>query len=118
MSNVNHPAHYQGKYECIDEMVVLFGVEAVVSFCKLNAYKYRFRAAAKGGPEDLDKAAWYVGKAAELQGVELRTAEHKRAAERTRVCYNCKHEFVAMEEEPCASCYHRPLYPNFTPKED
>ena len=23
--NVNHPFHYQGKYECIDEMIALFG---------------------------------------------------------------------------------------------
>lgn len=26
---VDHPEHYQGKHECIDEMIALFGVEAV-----------------------------------------------------------------------------------------
>ena len=65
---VNHPAHYQGKHECIDEMVALFGVEAVKSFCRCNVYKYRFRAAAKNGQEDLDKAAWYMDKLIELEG--------------------------------------------------
>lgn len=32
MDNVNHPAHYQGKHECIDEMIALFGVEDVKPF--------------------------------------------------------------------------------------
>ena len=27
--NVNHPEHYQGKNECIDVMIAMFGVEAV-----------------------------------------------------------------------------------------
>lgn len=57
---VNHPPHYQGKYECIDEMIALFGVEAVKAFCKCNVYKYRFRAANKNGQEDLDKADFYM----------------------------------------------------------
>lgn len=67
--NVNHPAHYQGKYECIDEMIALFGVEAVIHFCMCNVYKYRFRAANKNGKEDLDKADWYMDKLIELEGV-------------------------------------------------
>ena len=66
--SVNHPAHYQGKHECIDEMVALFGVEAVKAFCKCNVYKYRFRAANKNGQEDLDKADWYMDKLMELEG--------------------------------------------------
>lgn len=37
--NVNHPFHYQGKYECIDEMIALFGVDAVRHFCMCNVYK-------------------------------------------------------------------------------
>lgn len=67
-NNVNHPAHYQGKHECIDEMIALFGVEAVKAFCKCNVYKYRFRAANKNGQEDLDKADWYMDKLMELEG--------------------------------------------------
>ena len=62
MSSVNHPAHYQGKHECIDEMVALFGVEDVKAFCRCNVYKYRYRAIQKGGQEDIDKADWYTRK--------------------------------------------------------
>lgn len=64
---VDHPAHYQGKHECIDEMVALFGVDAVIGFCKCNVHKYRFRADAKNGQEDLDKAGWYMDKLIELE---------------------------------------------------
>ena len=60
MSNVEHPAHYQGKYECIDEMIQLFGIESVKSFCRCNIYKYRFRANAKNGAEDIAKAENYM----------------------------------------------------------
>ena len=56
---VDHPAHYQGKNECIDVMTAMFGKEAVKAFCKCNAYKYRFRAAMKNGAEDIKKAEWY-----------------------------------------------------------
>ena len=68
-SKVNHPEHYN-KYlfECIDEMVILFGVEAVIAFCKCNAWKYRERAPYKGNPEqDNEKADWYLNKAKELE---------------------------------------------------
>lgn len=56
---VDHPAHYQGKHECIEVMRVLFGDRAVMDFCKLNSYKYRFRADKKNGAEDIKKAEWY-----------------------------------------------------------
>lgn len=64
--NVNHPQHYQGKNECIDVMIAMFGVDAVIAFCKCNAYKYRFRAQAKNGAEDIAKAEWYESKLIEL----------------------------------------------------
>jgi hypothetical protein len=54
--------------ECIDEMILLFGVEEVKSFCKLNAWKYRYRAAEKNGEEDLRKSDWYLRKYKELCG--------------------------------------------------
>lgn len=69
---VNHPAHYQGKHECIDEMIAIFGKHAVMDFCRCNVYKYRYRAAAKNGQEDLDKANWYMDKLIELQKGEKR----------------------------------------------
>ena len=57
---VDHPAHYQGKFECIDEMRALFGVEAVKAFCRCNIWKYKYRAGKKNGSEDLKKAEWYM----------------------------------------------------------
>ena len=67
---VNHPVHYQGKNECIDVMVAMFGKEAVKHFCMCNAYKYRFRADMKNGAEDVEKAEWYESKLIELGGVD------------------------------------------------
>lgn len=69
-SAVNHPKHYQneGGLETIDEMILLFGLEETMIFCKLNAWKYRARASKKGSEkEDLEKANWYILKYAELK---------------------------------------------------
>lgn len=59
--NVNHPAHYAGKVECIDCLESategLTGIEAV---CTGNAIKYLFRWKKKNGIEDLKKAQWYI----------------------------------------------------------
>ena len=65
---VDHPAHYQGKNECIDVMEAMFGVDAVIAFCKCNAFKYRFRANMKNGEEDIKKAEWYETKLMEVLG--------------------------------------------------
>ena len=70
VDNVNHPNHYQGKNECIDVMVAMFGLEAVKHFCMCNAYKYRFRADKKNGEEDIKKAEFYETKLIELGGVK------------------------------------------------
>lgn len=67
---VNHPEHYQGKNECIDVMLAMFGKEAVKHFCMCNAYKYRFRADRKNGDEDIKKAEWYETKLIELGGCD------------------------------------------------
>lgn len=59
---VDHPSHYNkpGRKECIEEMLDLFGPEAVYWFCTLNAYKYEYRAGEKGPADtDLNKAVWY-----------------------------------------------------------
>lgn len=67
-NNVNHPSHYnQGGMECIDEMVLIFGKEATMNFCLCNAWKYRYRANAKNGQEDLEKANWYIAKYKKLK---------------------------------------------------
>lgn len=66
---VNRPKHYnrEGAMESIDEMVLVFGPEAVMHFCLCNAWKYRYRAAAKNGEEDLKKSDWYMRKYKELK---------------------------------------------------
>ena len=64
---VNHPSHYtHGGMECIDEMTLLFGREAVKHFCLCNAWKYRARCLYKNGEEDLKKSDWYIKKYKEL----------------------------------------------------
>ena len=66
MENVNHPSHYNRGMECIEEMIAVFGIEAVKNFCICNVWKYRYRASEKNGQEDLDKADWYMSKYMEL----------------------------------------------------
>lgn len=64
---INHPQRYAGgKYECIDVMTDVFGVDAVRNFCKLNAFKYLWREKQKNGVEDIKKAVWYLNKLIEL----------------------------------------------------
>ena len=41
-NTIDHPLHYcHGGMECIDEMLTVFGREAVRHFCLLNVWKYR-----------------------------------------------------------------------------
>lgn len=65
---VNHPSHYKvGEYECLDVMESLYGLDAVINFCMLNAFKYQWRCNRKGNcNEDLRKARWYNKKALDL----------------------------------------------------
>lgn len=66
--NVNHPSHYKlEKYECIDVMIEIFGVEAVKVFCQLNAFKYCWRMNRKNGVEDAEKAVWYLNRYIKLE---------------------------------------------------
>lgn len=72
---INHPSHYcqDGGVECIDEMIAVFGVEAVQNFCLLNVWKYRKRALFKNGEEDLKKSDWYMKKWMELEKTKIWT---------------------------------------------
>lgn len=68
---VNHPAHYQqaGRRECIEEMRLMFGDEAVYQWCVMTAYKYRYRTGNKDGnsaEQDNSKAEWYLNYAERL----------------------------------------------------
>lgn len=75
---VREPQHYQhGTFEVIDEMIIVFGVEATIQFCRMNAWKYRARAPYKGKMEqDMDKANRYLEMAYEMSQIRQ---EHPEA---------------------------------------
>lgn len=69
--NIDHPVHYSSynpkfDIDCITAMRAAFGDEAVATFCKLNAFKYNWRADSKGKNVDIGKAIWYLNKYLEL----------------------------------------------------
>lgn len=65
---VNEPSHYKhGRYEVIDEMLIVFGPQKTYDFCVLNAWKYRARAPFKGNAkQDMEKADRYLEMAKEI----------------------------------------------------
>lgn len=68
VEEINHPTRYAGsKYECIEVMADVFGIEAVKSFCLLNAFKYLWRSERKNGVEDIRKAIWYLDYYAKIE---------------------------------------------------
>lgn len=78
---VNNPSHYKHGIECIDEMILLYGVVETMMFCKLNAHKYRKRAFEKGGKEDMDKSDWYMKEYAYLDSksdIEIKEEIYKK----------------------------------------
>lgn len=68
--NIN-PAHYKDRtsIECIDAMIMTFGVKRTAEYCVQNAYKYVWRYKYKNRLEDLKKAEWYVDKFEELSTI-------------------------------------------------
>lgn len=72
VDNVNHPKHYEEStsLECIEAMEIAFGRQAVIDFCKCNAFKYVWRYKHKNGLEDLNKALWYCERVIDLQDCE------------------------------------------------
>lgn len=70
-NQVFHPEHYnhEGRKECWEEMYEKFGLDAVVIFDCLNAYKYLYRAGTKEGnsrEQDILKAKNYYMHAIEF----------------------------------------------------
>lgn len=66
---VNHPAHYGGEdnpFEVIKVLEAWLTPEEFVGFCRGNSIKYTARARAKGGAEDIAKAAWYDARLVEF----------------------------------------------------
>lgn len=69
---INHPSHYNqpGRKECIEEMLDIWGPEAVRLWCEMTAYRYSYRMGnKKGEPDSRDagKRDWYLNKAKELK---------------------------------------------------
>jgi hypothetical protein len=66
-SNTSTKDYYNGT-EVFDQMILLYGLEAVKGFCICNAYKYRQRAGKKSDAieEDIKKALWYETKLKEI----------------------------------------------------
>lgn len=69
MEYVNSPNHYnQYDIEAIDMMEKIWGTEATITFCKLNAFKYRLRLGLKDDiNQDFNKEQWYLSKMNELK---------------------------------------------------
>lgn len=69
-AEIDHPAHYAGKFECIDAMLETMGRDDVRAFCLCNAFKYLWRCKKKHETpeEDVEKAVWYLQKYLELGG--------------------------------------------------
>lgn len=68
---VNHPDHYNVyDVEVVEMMERIFGIEETMSWCKLNAFKYRMRAGEKPTStveKDLKKEKWCLNKYRELK---------------------------------------------------
>lgn len=67
LNNVNKQPRKHQTMGCFDEMLQVFGVEAVMAYCKCAAWKHRHDALKKGKyNEDNIEAEWYLKKLAEL----------------------------------------------------
>jgi hypothetical protein len=68
---INSPSHYNDfSIETWDMMLRIWGDEAFITFCEINAFKYKMRAGSKpheSADQDLKKANWYLNKARELK---------------------------------------------------
>lgn len=73
-NEVSHPSHYNShSKECIVEMLILFGLDNFITFCQMNAWKYRYRAGRKvNEPFDNDnaKADRYIEYAARAREID------------------------------------------------
>ena len=67
---IDHPAHYAGKIECIDALLETMGRDDVRAFCLCSAFKYLWRCKKKHDTptEDVEKAVWYLQKYLDLGG--------------------------------------------------
>lgn len=88
-SNPVKPNHYKScSIECIDAMILAFGVEAVAEFCIINAFKYIWRYKDKNGLEDLNKAEYYINKSEYLSGGDMATKRYRKLVDRLKEEYD------------------------------
>jgi hypothetical protein len=67
---VNPPHYKDDGLECIEAMLIVFSVDEVIAFCKVNAFKYLWRKGKKEGnsiDQEMAKAKWYLLKARALE---------------------------------------------------
>lgn len=84
-TNTIRPNHYKScSIECIDAMILAFGVEAVAEFCIINAFKYIWRYKDKNGLEDLNKAEYYIDKSEYLSGGDMATKRYRKLVDRLK----------------------------------
>ena len=104
--NYINPDHYKRySMEAIDMLLKLYGIETTISFCEMNALKYRLRMGSKPNEpikRDLDKENWYLTKAKELRDL----VNHQTG----KRCSNCLHEKTL---ENCQDCIN---YSNYMPQ--
>ena len=66
-----NPSHYtDGPVEVWEMMVDIWGLDKFITYCQINAFKYRMRAGKKEGnsvEQDIKKALWYEGKIKEIK---------------------------------------------------
>lgn len=69
-----NPDHYKNLSKQPYEMMLdIWGKDAFIKFCEMNAFKYRMRLGSKPNQpieRDLEKARWYENKANELKKVK------------------------------------------------
>lgn len=77
-----NPSHYKNySVEVIEMIVCIYGVQAAIQYCEINAFKYRMRMGTKPGnsiEQDLKKERWYLDKANQLRN---KTAEALKEAD-------------------------------------
>lgn len=83
MEQVNHPQHYKTyDVETIDMMIRIWGIQETISFCKLNAFKYRMRMGHKDDiQQDMEKEQWYLRRAEALRYRQKNIASENISAE-------------------------------------
>jgi hypothetical protein len=66
-----NPDHYKKwSVEVIVMMERIWGTQKTIDYCEMTAFKYKMRVGEKPGQsvqQELDKAQWYLSKAAELR---------------------------------------------------